>query len=250
MYGEENTLKIAVCDDNTGDLHLVLELLAEYRVLQRDELYFEGFGSAVDLLASMERKEYDLLFLDIMMPGLSGFEAAQEIRQKNDAVRLVFLTSSPEFAVDSYTVQATNYLLKPITKERLYPVLDKLSAELIRPQPALTIRSQSGVLRLPFDRLESVEVLSKMLYFHMEDGTIREVHGTLTEYEPLILAQPGFHKVHRSYIVNFRWVTEIHQKELITIAGRHIPIARSAYQQVRTAYLEYLFASGSQENEM
>ncbi len=75
----------------------------------------------MDLLASMERENYDLLFLDVLMPGLSGIQAAREIRQKNENIKIVFLTSSPEYAVESYSVQATNYLLKPATEERLFP---------------------------------------------------------------------------------------------------------------------------------
>lgn len=121
MYEGVVFVKIAVCDDDSQVLLRVLSKLAAYREQRQADLSCQGFENAVDLLASMERENYDLLFLDVLMPGLSGIQAAREIRQKNENIKIVFLTSSPEYAVESYSVQATNYLLKPATEERLFP---------------------------------------------------------------------------------------------------------------------------------
>lgn len=111
-----------------------------YQEQRQTELSCQGFENAVDLLASIEHQNYDLLFLDVLMPGLNGLQAAREIRQKNDRIKIVFLTSSPEYAVESYSVQATNYLLKPATEERLFPILDQL-ADLLRRPGGVTYRT-------------------------------------------------------------------------------------------------------------
>lgn len=234
-------MKIAVCDDERQELLCVFSMLASYREQRQTDLSCQSFENAVDLLASMEHEQYDLLFLDVLMPGLSGIQAAREIRQRNENIKIVFLTSSPEFAVESYSVQATNYLLKPATEERLFPILDQLSDFLRKPQDALTVRSKGSVLRLPYNKIEAVEVVSKTLYFFLADGSVREVYASLSDYEPALLARPGFCKIHRSYLVNLRWVTEIRQGEVLTATGRRLPVARSAFQQVRTAYTEFLF---------
>lgn len=102
---------------------------------------------------------------------------------------------------------------------------------------------------LPYSKIEYVEVLAKTLYFHLADGSVRELRGRLADYEPALLARPGFHKVHRSYLVNFRWVAEVRQGELVTFGGRRLPIARTAYAQVRAAYVDYLFDTGLQKGE-
>lgn len=237
-------MRIAVCDDDRQELIRVLDRLASYQEQRQIDLRCQGFESATELLAAMDSEEYDLLLLDVLMPGLNGIQAAQEIRKKNESVKIVFLTSSPEFAVESYSVQASSYLLKPATQERLFPVLDRLVSALRKPAEALIIQTKGSVLRLPFDHLEAVEVIAKTLYFHMADGSTREVHRALADYEYILLARPEFYKVHRSYLVSFRWVTEIHTAELITTSGRHVPIARSTCQQVRAAYMEYLFHAG------
>ena len=234
-------MKIAVCDDERRVLLDVLSQLASYQEQRQTELSCQGFENAVDLLASMEQEDYDLLFLDVLMPGLNGIQAAQEIRQKNESIKIVFLTSSPEYAVDSYSVQATNYLLKPATEERLFPILDQVADLLRKPEDALVVRAQGSIFRLPYGKIEYIEIMSKTLYFRLTDGSTKEVYGNLSEYEPTLLARPGFCKVHRSYLVNLSWVSELKPGELLTASGRRVPIARSVYQQVRTDYTNFLF---------
>lgn len=241
MAEEGFFVNIAVCDDDPQFLLDVLSQLASYQEQRQTELSCQSFENAVDLLASMERERYDLLFLDVLMPGLSGIQAAREIRQKNEEIKIIFLTSSPEFAVDSYSVQAANYLLKPATEERLFPILDQLADLLRKPEEALAVQTQGCVFRLPYRKIETIEVMAKTLYFHLTDGSVREAHGSLSDYEPALLSRPGFCKVHRSYLVNLSWVTEVRQGELLTASGKRFPVARSLYQQVRTAYTEFLF---------
>lgn len=115
---------------------------------------------------------------------------------------IVFLTSSPGFAYESYGVRALEYLLKPISGGLLFPVLDKLMLREQRPQDGLTLKAGATLVRVPFSRLSYVEVNGKHLYFHLADGTVREVAGSLKDYEPLLLVRPEFMRIHRSYIVN------------------------------------------------
>ncbi len=234
-------MKIAVCDDEKQDLLQVVSLLEAYRQDRKAELAYASFKSAVDLLASMEHREFDLLLLDMLMPGIGGMEAAREIRGRDSRVEIVFLTSSPEFAVESYSVRAHYYLLKPATEEKLFPILDRLTAALRKPEDALRFRTQSGIFSLPFGKIEAIEVQAKRIYFHLTDGQTREVPGSLAGFEQALLSRPGFIKVHRSYLINLQWVQALHQGEVVTLAGRRIPVARTAYPQVRTAYTQYLF---------
>lgn len=185
--------------------------------------------------------DYDILLLDILMPGINGMQAAHEIRAFDAGVKIVFLTSSPEFAVESYAVKAYDYILKPVSKDKLFYILDAVIAEEQKPLEGLTVKTQSGMARILFSRLAFVEIMNKKLYFHLADGDVQEVTASLAAFEEELLARAEFVKVHRSYIVNLWQVSELGAKELITHAGKTVPISRLLYGKVREAYMKHLF---------
>jgi len=236
-----NKLKIAICDDNSQELAKITSFIDAYRLEKNIMLIYKAFHSATELVSTMESGNYDILLLDILMPGLSGFQAAHEIREFDRVATIVFLTSSPDFAVDSYAVRAYDYILKPVSKEKLYRVLDELVSERQKPQEGLTVKAQKGLAFLPFSRLAFVEVMQKTLFFHLADGSVKEINSTLATFEGKLLSRPEFIKVHRSYIVNLWHISEIGSKELITSTGQTVPISRLLYGKVRAAYMEHLF---------
>lgn len=117
---------IAICDDQADELAELAELLNRWQIERRAALRFKAFHSAAELLDSTEKEAFSLYFLDIIMPGEDGISAAREIRNFNDAAEIIFLTSSPAFAYESYGVRALDYILKPIRAEMLFPILDRL----------------------------------------------------------------------------------------------------------------------------
>ena len=154
----------------------------------------------------------------------------------------MFLTSSPGFAYESYGVRALEYLLKPISGGLLFPVLDKLMLREQRPQDGLTLKAGATLVRVPFSRLSYVEVNGKHLYFHLADGTVRKVAGSLKDYEPLLLVRPEFMRIHRSYIVNMLQIDELSPAGVHTFSGMNLPVSRLLYPQLQKDYMKLLFA--------
>jgi len=111
-------LKIAICDDDLPELSIISGLLNRYKTEKNVAFMYDAFTNAIELLEAMKLHAYDILLLDVMMPGMSGLTAAHEIRSFDPAVRIIFLTSSPEYAVESYSVDAYYYMLKPGTPEK------------------------------------------------------------------------------------------------------------------------------------
>ena len=130
----------------------------------------------MELLADIEAGvRFDVLFLDVLMPGINGINAAREIRQYDTAVQIIFVTSSSEFAVQSYVVGAYYYQLKPIWKDSFFRLTDAVLAECRkRTQHSLILRCKSGVTRITLDSLEYCEVQGRTLVFHLLDGTVIE----------------------------------------------------------------------------
>ena len=235
-------LRIAACDDDEKERLRIAELLGRYREEKNAPLHFDVYRSGVGLLEAREQIPYDLLLLDILMPGLNGMDAAKEIRLTDGETKLIFLTSSPEFAVESYSVEAYSYLLKPVTSEKLFPLLDRLFSEQRQSEQVLTLMRPAGVMRIPFSKLSVLEVSNKKLRFHLQDGSVKEVNGALSELEETLLSREEFVKVHRSYLVNMSQIQSLSAGELTTYAGPRVPVSRLLQTQVRDRYMNYLFA--------
>ena len=110
-------LKIAFCDDETAEIAQLEELLKEYAAARGQEFVHTSYQSSVELMADIEKGErFDIMLLDILMPGENGMTAAREVREHDTNVKIIFLTASPEFAVESYAVDAWYYQLKPDRK--------------------------------------------------------------------------------------------------------------------------------------
>ncbi|MFA9465077.1 MAG: LytR/AlgR family response regulator transcription factor [Velocimicrobium sp.] len=234
-------LKIAICDDEITELSRISKLLNRYHEQKNAAFRYDVFSNPIELLESLQTNSYDILLLDVLMPGINGIAAAQEIRGFNQTIKIIFLTSSPEFAVESYAVDAYYYLLKPTTETRLFPILDKLFFDAQNTKEYLYIKSASGIMRISFHNLEFLEVMNKKLYFHLTDGNIKEVYGSLSDYEPKLLNKEEFIKVHRSIIVNMKHTQELHIGTITTATGQSIPISRLLYPKVRELYMNYLF---------
>ena len=216
--------------------------MSEHDFSNRPSLRYHTFRSAAGMLDVAQRERFSLYLLDVMMPGIDGMDAAREIRTFDDAADIVFLTSSPGFAYESYGVRALEYLLKPISDSLLFPVLDKLMLREQRPQDGLTLKAGATLVRVPFSRLSYVEVNGKHLYFHLADGTVRKVAGSLKDYEPLLLVRPEFMRIHRSYIVNMLQIDELSPAGVHTFSGMNLPVSRLLYPQLQKDYMKLLFA--------
>lgn len=157
--------RIAFCDDDAALLHQMQDFLEQYRTLRGVQLELFPYTKPMELLADIEAGvRFDVLFLDVLMPGINGINTAREIRRYDTAVQIIFVTSSSEFAVQSYVVGAYYYQLKPIWKDSFFRLTDAVLAECRkRTQHSLILRCKSGVTRITLDSLEYCEVQGRTL---------------------------------------------------------------------------------------
>lgn len=235
---------IAVCDDMADELKNMTGLLEQWQRERNAALRYHAFSDAGELLDAARRERFTLYLMDVMMPGMNGIDAAKEIRCFDTAADIVFLTTSPGFAYESYGVHALDYLLKPIGAELLFPILDRLYLREKNPREGLTLKCGATLIRLPFSQLTYVEVNGKHLYFNMTDGSVREVAGSLNEYEEVLLERPEFMRIHRSYIANMLQAAELSPGGLVTFSGKNLPVSRLLYPQLQKEYMKLLFEGG------
>jgi len=234
-------MNIAFCDDDIRQIQLISGLISEYRTKSGEGVTLDTFSSSLELLESFEKKKYDVLLLDIVMPGITGIETAKSIRNDNNDIPVVFLTSSPEYAIEGYKVHAYDYLMKPVKREELYAVLDQIAAVLEkREEASFYVQTKKGVFVVAYDSLEYLEVKNHTLYFNMSDGKTLEVIGNLFEYEEVLLKNKSFLKVHRSFIINMGNMRSYDKKSFTAMNGDVIPISRNVAKEVQNKYLYYL----------
>ena len=198
------------------------------------------------LLDAMETGcAFDLIILDILMPGMNGIQTAKQIRQNNEVVKIIFLTSSSEFAVDSYAVGAYYYLLKPVEKMGFFEIIQRfLRATDPKTEESLILRDGKSLKRILLSDLVHCEIQQRTILIMLSNGTTLQSEGTLAELEHELLRFPYFTKPHRSYVVNLRHLKEITKNEVITDLGTRIPLSRGRYEAISHAFLSQVFREG------
>lgn len=238
-------LKIAVCDDTQAFLTETQQMIWQWPK-GANRVSLSLFSDADALIEAHKTDAFDIIFLDVVMPLLNGIDAAAEIRKQDRSVKIVFLSVSPEFAVDSYTVKADNYLLKPVSKQKLFACLDEIQEELLETARAITVKSTAAVHRIRLQDIEYLESQGKLVLFYLHDG--RTLHGNepLYAYEKSLLPEDGFFKCHRSYLVNLNKIRTYTHKEITMNSGARIPISRNCQKEFETAYFTTLFGKAGE----
>ena len=236
-------LHMAFCDDDPTILEQLERLVAQYRDSRGMEISCTAFNSPLELLAEIAKGlRPDVLFLDMIMPGENGIEAAREIRQYDSNVKIIFLTSSAEFAVQSYTVGAYFYQLKPIWPESFFRLMDSVIAACSRESSvSLILRCKTGITRVELDKLEYCEVIRRSLLLHKTDGTVLEAAGSMDSLCESLAEHRNFLRIHRSYLVNLEHIQTIMPKTLVMSSRAELPIPRGRFNDIKDAYLEHAF---------
>lgn len=237
-------IKIAFCDDDLSILNEIGGLLNLYCAERNKKHKCTAFQSPLELLAEFEKgARWDVLILDVLMPGENGISVAKEIRQYDDAVKIIFLTSSFDYAVESYTLGACFYQLKPIEeKEGFFRLMDSVAAQCEKEKrSSLILRSKSGIMRIELEKLEYCEVIGRTLLFHMENGKVQECNGSLDELCGRLAQHENFFRPHRSFLVNMEYIQNISGGMIIMDNLVQIPIPHGKCTEVKKRYLEYAF---------
>ena len=239
-------IRVALCDDDISTLNEVQGFLDRYCRERKRDIVHTTFCSPLELLTEIERGiRYDILFLDILMPGQNGIETAAEIRGYDSNIKIIFLTSSAEFAVQSYTVEAYFYQLKPLRWESFSRVMDSALEKCGHEQEnSLILQCKGMFTRIELGQLEFCEVIHRTLLFHLTSGKVLESTGSLDELSRKLAHYDNFLRIHRSYIVNLDYVQNISYRAVTMTCLTRIPIPRGKYNEIKDSFLANAFRNG------
>lgn len=236
-------IKVALCDDDLSVLGGINALIDQYRERCDQDIECTAFRSSLDLLAEIEKGScFDVLFLDVIMPGQNGINAAKEIRQYDNVVKIIFLSSSSEYAIQSYTVGAYFYQIKPICKENFFRLMDSVISECRRNQQSnLVLHCKNGITKIDLDKLEYCEVFGRILLFHLDNGTVLESAGSMDKLWDQLTQYGNFLRPHRSFLVNMEYIQSITSNAIRLESLAEVPIPHGKCSDVKNSYLEYAF---------
>lgn len=234
-------MKIAVCDDEKQFIDEVCPLLESWAQKHDVRLSLYQFTNGDDLIETHRNECMDLIFLDVIMPLLSGMETARELRRGDATVPIIFLTSTKEYALDSYDVRAFHYLLKPVDDGKLFCVLDDFLKTFCLPKHRFTAKTTEGFCKITLSDVEYLEAQNKHVLAYFSNGKVIEICEQLSKCEKIFSAENGFCRCHRSYIVNLNHVEQFSKSSLTTICHATIPISRSNYAAFKEAYFLHMF---------
>ena len=235
-------MKIAICDDEIYFIDAICPLLEQWAKERGMKLTLYRFTNGDDLVEAHQRECIDLIILDVIMPLLSGIDTARELRNTNQTVPIVFLTSSKEFAIDSYEVKALNYLIKPVDKEKLFLTLDDFLKTLNLPKNFFVAKTADGFCKIAIADVDYLEAQNKQVIVHLTNCRTIEIRELFSKCAEVFSPENGFCCCHRSYIVNLSNVEQFSKTEVVTIHNAVIPISRSNYVAFKETYFNHMFA--------
>ena len=229
--------RIAIVEDQADDAQRLQTVLRQYEEEKQVSFSCVHWKSAESFLEQYDH-QYDIIFMDIRLPGMDGMQAARQLRQMDHMVLLVFLTSLAQYAVEGYEVEAVDYIIKPITYPALRLKMPRLLRRCATEEQEIIIESVEKSVKLRPRDLLYVEIFDHHIQYMTQNGVIR-AYGTLKEIEDALPS--GFFRVNNQTIINLRHVTSV-DGENVVLGGREFPLSRRR----KKSFMEALHTSGIQ----
>lgn len=241
-------IRIAVCDDNASELGEMLRIIDRYAQRHPEqEITAQGFSSPYALLGAVENGQFhDIYVLDIVMPHISGIELGHYIRSRNNACAIIFCTITPEYALESYCVQAQNYLVKPIQESALLHALEQALQRLSYDQAkGISLHTAEGQSFVPFHQIVYLELANRRIRLHPAKGEPIQsllLRGSFESALADLLSEPRFLQPHKSFVVNMEHIANQQPGALVMDNGARVPVAVRKRAAVIQQYFNYLEA--------
>ncbi|MBQ9133732.1 MAG: response regulator transcription factor [Clostridia bacterium] len=230
-------LKIAVCDDEEKQLIHMRSLLEAWAKERAHLAEVQTFSSAeAFLFAYSEDKSFDILLLDIEMGRMNGVELARVLRAENERLQIVFVTGYDKYIADGYDVMALHYLMKPVSKEKLFAVLDRAARLLCDREKNLVLTVNKATVKIALHEITYIEALQNYAAIHTETAEYK-VKMSLSALEKEL--DDGFFRTGKSYIVGLRYVASIAKTEITLDSGQRIPLGRGLFDAANKAFIKF-----------
>lgn len=241
-------MHFAIIDDLEADRLKLSNALNRYLTEQAillDNPIVE-YENGESFLADFAQVSFDIIFIDMYMNGITGLEVAKKIRETDEECHIIFTTTSRDFAIDSYTVSASYYLVKPYSYEMLAKALSTCKIAQILANRYITLNDTPILLR----DIVYTDFHNRHLYIYLKNQQVLTFRITLEEFFPKLLNYPNFRCCNRGSVVNLDEVARLEDCDFVMQTGARIPISRRHFAELRTYYFNYLFYKVREQDVM
>ena len=230
-------IRIAIVEDAAFDRQVLRDCLREYGQETGTELQITEFTGGTAFL-EQNQEDLDLIFMDIMMDGLDGLTTARKLRRRDDKVLLVFVTSMLQYAVQGYSVDAMDFIVKPVTYTGLKLCMDRVVRRLNETTAVrLRFTNREGTHSVDAAEICYIESLEHKIVVHTVQGEIQS-DMSLAAAEKMVKALPFF-RCHVSYLVNLRYVDRVSGND-VWVNGDRLAISRYRRKDFLEAWSAWL----------
>lgn len=231
------TLRIAIVEDDRQAAELLCKFLRRFSDEYGGEYKAVIFSDAVSFLSEY-RPNFDIVFMDIELPGMDGMEAARRLRLMDESVALIFVTNMANFAVKGYEVDALDFIVKPVIyysfSLKLLRCLKRLEC---REERELVLSTSNGLIRLKCSDITYVEVMKHDITIHTVNGEYRS-YGSLKKLESMLPAN-SFVRCNNCFVVNLRHVRQIKDFEVL-VGSTWLSVSQAKKSSLLRAVNEYI----------
>lgn len=233
---------IALVEDEPEAADVLASFIARYADEKGLELVVTRFGNAMDF--EMTHQHFDLVFMDIQMPGINGMEAAQLMRTYDSETPIIFVTNLAQYAVKGYEVDALDFIVKPVTYFNFRMRMDKAMRRIRRNgSRSIAIGTRDGMRVVALSDIEYVEVSKHDLSYHLVgEGEPLVVYGSLVAFEQEVEGGP-FVRISNSCLVNMNRVRAVRGGELVMHGGEVLYFSRSRKREAVATITGFLGGS-------
>lgn len=228
---------IVICDDDSA-LCGCLNQYAQRMSDERGERWtIRIFHSGEELLAAWS-DDTDILLLDIQMGAVSGMEAARVLREKNQRVCIIFITSMTQYAVEGYEVHAFGFLKKPVGYERFRHVMEEaLHVAAGREDLVFSLRWGTAIKMVSARDILYIEARGHEIRVVTEEGTLLS-SASLAEFEAKLQGK-GFFRCHKGYLVHFSFIKQILHTSITMANGEQLPLSKHRRREFMEHFAAY-----------
>lgn len=230
-------IQVAIVEDDKNYAASLKKYILRYEEEQNIKFLVEWFEDGEDI-AEEYKGHFDIILMDIEMQFMDGMSAAKKIREVDEEVIIMFITNSPQYAMQGYAVDALDYVLKPINyyafSQRLTRALSKMKKQ---EETYLTLNYRGGVQKIRISDLYYVEVRDHDLIYHTKDGNLM-IRGTMREAEEN-LKEESFFRCNKAYLVNLEYVDGFENGDAL-VAGERLMVSRARKKEFLDALNNYM----------